>query len=198
MRQSSQLKHCFPHPRKTWLPRPDQYFFMLGVLWLLACGQSERPLDPGISNPSMGVLKLSIGPVSVAPNSERTVCFTGRLQLPSPMDVVQIEAQQTESHYVSLYRYAPGSSPLVDKTPQDCLPSRLLEGAPMAPLFVGASSDSAPNVLRLAPDAAYRLAVNDYYMIALHVSNTSSEEILVTALLLLTPPPNDHINKMQV
>lgn len=133
-------------------------------------------------------LQLHVGPVDLRAGEERTVCVTRRLPTTEAMNVSHVATRQTHSHHVIFYRYAPGSKPRENSTPERCGALDLFDGGTFKiPVFIGESSDDAQNQLQLPPGVAYHFGAGDYYTIEMHLLNASPSPAQANADVLLVP-----------
>lgn len=155
---------------------------LLAIVFCLPACIGNAMVPVWLTSPAV---ELSIGPVSVEPGSERTVCMTGRLALPKAIDIVRVETQQVNAQRVTFYRFNAGATPVTDTVPSGCLSINPVSGSPLVPLFMAASS--APTQNMLPADLVYHFEANDYYMIEMQIVNTSTTETSSTATVYLTP-----------
>lgn len=175
MLKNLHLKHCL----RTHL---SLFASLLSVALAAAsgCGAPEET-PPELPPFPEDAVHLTIGPLTLAPGSEQTLCVTKLLPTTQEIDVVKIDARQSYTHHVIFYRES-FDTPLND-TPTPCPPLDILS-TNRAPLFIGETPTAS---MRLPPDVAYRLPAAAPYRIEGHFLNASPDPVEAGGEIVLTP-----------
>lgn len=175
MLKNLHLKHRL-HPHVSWLAS----VFSIAVGSAAGCGMPEE-MTPEPSPFPEDAVHLNIGPVTLAPGVEQTLCVTKLLPTNLEIDVVQIDTRQSYTHHVIFYRESV-DTPLND-TPTPCPPLDILS-TNRAPLFIGETPTAS---MRLPPNVAYRLPAAAPYRIEGHFLNASPQAVQADGEIILTP-----------
>jgi hypothetical protein len=144
----------------------------------------------GLVNTSMDMasfptdaVRLHMGPIELPAGTEETLCVVAMLPTTVDIDVVQIDARQSLTHHVILYRESVDAVPT--SAPAPCTPLDIL-GGNRAPLFIGETPDAS---MRLPPGVAYKLSAAAPYRIEGHFLNASTKPAVADAEIILSPAP---------
>ena len=183
----------------------------LGLLVMSGCGDSGLSTDSGkdgsggshdagVSAPSdltmkanpdltgLQNLSFTIGPISLAPGQERTVCTVFKLTTQAPIDVLQIDSKLLPgSHHLIFYK-----SNLTDEqtTPFDCQPLDIGFGGKMVkniPVYI--SETQAQNALPLPSGVAYHFDAGQMVKIEAHYINATASMLTGKGTVSLTVAP---------
>lgn len=155
--------------------------FLVAALVLTACGGSPDGPPADLSPFPADAIHLRIGPVTIPPATEKTLCVTAYLPTTVPIDVVQIDTRQTYTHHVIFYRESLDT--IAEPDLFDCPPLDILS-ASRAPLFIGETPDES---MKLPPGVAYHLMPGAPYRIEGHFLNAALTDIQADAEIILTP-----------
>jgi Copper type II ascorbate-dependent monooxygenase, C-terminal domain len=115
---------------------------------------------------------VSIGPITLNPSQETTVCITKRLPTTAALDVTRIQTTLAPgSHHMILYRSAETTE---SPTPTPCIPFiGIVQG--IVPLFI---AESPQSVLNYPPGVAYSLPAMQMYRLEAHYINTTPNPLM--------------------
>ena len=137
----------------------------------------------------------SIGPITLNPGQETTVCITKRLGNANAIDITKMHTSLAPgSHHMIFYK---SSDTTESPNPTPCQPFvGIIQGT--VPLFIAESPDS---VLTFPQGVAYSLPANDMYRLEAHYINTTQQTIqgMGTVELYTNTDPasiTDHANLM--
>jgi hypothetical protein len=121
-------------------------------------------------------LTLSIGPVSMAPGQELTVCVDVRMPTSQPFELVQVNSDMTEGgHHLIVYTSSAQSEAL---TPYACSAAADIVDPNIVPLFI---AQQAQTELVFPPGVAFQLAAQRMLKLELHFLNTHETASQATA-----------------
>lgn len=167
------------------VPFWTRHVLALALCWAIGqagCDSGSPVMD--IPPPPADAIRVALGPYTLSPGQETTVCVTGYLPNSLPLDVVRIETRQTYSHHVIFYRETDGvpDAPV----PSACPPLDLLSTS-RAALFIGETPTAS---MDLPTGVAYRLGSKAPFRIEGHFLNASTQTQQALAEIFLSPAPS--------
>lgn len=156
---------------------------LAGTLAGLGCGGGDMSMMDDTPPPPADAIRVAIGPYTLSPGQETTVCVTGYLPSDLPVDVIKIETRQTYSHHIIFYR----ENNDVPETPAPvaCPPLDILSSS-RAPLFIGETPTAS---MQLPTGVAYRMGTRMPYRIEGHFLNATAQQQQALAEIYLSPAP---------
>ena len=136
--------------------------------------------DAGDGGPGVGsTYDIPIGPITLAPGEERTVCIDKKIAANHPVDVVKISSEVTKGgHHLVFYKSA---ATVETTTPFACQTFRdILVGT--VPLFI---AQKAYTELNFPAKVAYTMPANQMVRVELHFVNTTSQPLPVSGTVHL-------------
>jgi hypothetical protein len=150
-------------------------------------GATADGADAGVDQAPLplGAIRLTLGPLELAPGQETTRCLTAHLPTTIPTDIIEIDATLAQTHHVIFYREGVDRP---DAALYPCAPLDVLSGQnpSRAPLYIG---EVPKENFRLPAGVGYRLKAGQAYSIEGHFLNASSTTVQATAELVLLPTP---------
>jgi hypothetical protein len=137
---------------------------------------------------------VGVGPITLAPGEERTVCVDKKITANHPVDVVKIASEMTKGgHHLVFYKSA---ATVESTTPFACQTFRDVLGGTV-PLYIAQKPSTE---LNFPTGVAYTMPANQMLRVELHFVNTTSQPLAVTGTVHLGEAKEgtitDHANLM--